>query len=1373
MSVKVGEYTASEGCEFSLADANHDFHTIFKSNKIKDYVEQNIPNYSGLVCSALSEDAFVDKYALELGTHGSSGKTENKSKKTFIKEHLNENIKSRYEAFYIDRPQHKYDLDRSLLQECFRSAGLLDDIFFICDVAYANVREDLKFAKKEYSQTFYWVQNAQTLYDPAGKTTWHSDKPYFENESVDDEGNVIHTSSPDSTTRILSKNHFKDNHSRFVFCWQNARKSKITQYPKWSTDLFPTATTPYNYSSNIPELMLYTNKDLFLGIRANKENPNDYALHDAYLIITDPVKRGYYGYADKNLAAKGSGILSASELASYRAKGDELKKFVKFINESISATGQITPLFLDEVMNYSSIFQVLAKKVGDASQSISCCQKKINFQRFIDNEKGPKAPNNIMDFESNGNHAFVSFDRIAIFSALNFNAPIVIGNTQEGFTVFIQKELLNIHKQFDNFFKKDGDEYQLLNQLKTTIENENGKQTFFTLNEELLTEISNNKDSVKELILQACLNLNIIPNDDITYQIFLINYFNESNVLQIFSNISPDILNYSIQDYLKKIVKIYNDNLQKIKENNTLGIDFSDLIVIDETANILKLMTNINNNIIKILEKINTKYNEILRENNGDKSIQDYKDTYNYIDLPETHKTYVGILELLKKVEKLLIELSEYQKFLTVNNTSMKKIKEYQGVILPTVDLKSLNSENNKNNLGLLPKGIAKNIIGYTPYSYYLSNDRIVRNSDIFIERSTSIFGTTTSILQICNILNSEVLSNLKNKFVQTIYNVLDEITIKATANNNVSFISVINASKELLANLSILNPVIKVKDINVENINTFLPLLAVPASQEEEPTQQIVAVLDTTPPYASDASDASITTTKSKPKSKQNSKKNSKPANSQAVNSSSEIRDVLRDKKLLISTRSTLNFKDRVELIRNASDTIEFLFNKIGNDNEVEKTYLDQKIKIAYENEIFIKGFIGIFAFMSYVSITSGIEAPALFTTRGSGDQKKVLQNLFRMLYLNLDDNKVDPNPLENLEQIKNSIKTELPTFDFITYDELIDEQEKKLYIESLEGVKTKRQKVEIASYFNKYLSYCNEIKKALQLYENIDSEAEIPPDGKSDFSLYSFRKLLEMNIVTVHENKPLEGKFEGINANEINANLALLYYVENRMARKSNKPIPHPELIGLFSQLFVESGLYSQERMFRNGGKKIGGSGDGLFEVMYDLFISDEDISGEDIQLPDDVKKFYKYKNKKITLFDIYRMNSYLLLNMPTNLEIEASSFNFYPEEIKIYVKSLNKEFQREQQRQSQISQLGNLARGGPSTGRPFYDNQNLYEGPGFPERGFMPPAIGVRGGRTKKYKNKKTKKNKTKKIGGKTNKNKTKKHNKNRIKVTKKHT
>ena len=150
MSIRVGEYTATEGCEFSLADAKHDFHTIFKAEKITEYVNKNIPSYPQLQCSPLSEDAFVDKYALESNSDSGS----NKNDKTFIQTHLNSNIKSRYEAFYIDRPQHKYNINQSLLQDHFRSVGLLDDIFFICDVAYANVREDLKFVNESLNLSY-------------------------------------------------------------------------------------------------------------------------------------------------------------------------------------------------------------------------------------------------------------------------------------------------------------------------------------------------------------------------------------------------------------------------------------------------------------------------------------------------------------------------------------------------------------------------------------------------------------------------------------------------------------------------------------------------------------------------------------------------------------------------------------------------------------------------------------------------------------------------------------------------------------------------------------------------------------------------------------------------------------------------------------------------------------------------------------------------------------------------------------------------------------------------------------------------------------------------------------------------------------------
>ena len=339
----IDSYTSEQGCESSFADAKHDFHTIFKSNDIQVYVKANIPDYSDLICNSLSEDAFIDKYELQLDDTESS--SAHKSEPNFIPEHLSISIENRYTTKYISRPQHQFDNTKSLLQEYFGQIGLIDDIFFICDVAYANVREDLKFASPTInpSQKFYWVQNAQTLYDPAGKTTWHSDKDYFEedDEQFDADGNVIPkakakatskakakatskaTASASATIKIPCPNHFKKNNSKFLFCWQNAKKNIVTLYPEWSKAKFPDKEDSYKFSTNIPEQMLYTNKDLFLSIRSN--NVNDYSTHDAYLIITNPNIPGYFGYADKILSAKGSGIVTVSELASYQAKATTTK----------------------------------------------------------------------------------------------------------------------------------------------------------------------------------------------------------------------------------------------------------------------------------------------------------------------------------------------------------------------------------------------------------------------------------------------------------------------------------------------------------------------------------------------------------------------------------------------------------------------------------------------------------------------------------------------------------------------------------------------------------------------------------------------------------------------------------------------------------------------------------------------------------------------------------------------------------------------------------------------------------------------------------------------------------------------------------------
>jgi len=1346
----IEEYTASEGCESSYADAKHDFQGIFKGDKIKEYVFENIPKYEGLPCDTLSEDQFVDKYELLLPPGETSAN--HKSETDFIKKHLNDNITTRYEPFYIERKQYKPPetlVEVSLLQNKFRELGILNDVFFICDVAYANVRQDLKFANERESQTFYWVQNAQTLYDPAGKTSWHSDKPYIEVEADEEADtqekpkakNPTATSTTSaSSLKIDCPNHFKKENSRFVFCWQNAKKNIVTLYPEWSKYNFPTASTSYKFYQNTPEQMLYTNKNLFLSIRS--DNVNDYSTHESYLIITDASKQGYFGYADKQLSSRGTGILNSSELASYRAKGNELKKFVKFINDSIK-NPSTKKIFLDEVLNYSPYFQVLAKKVGDASQSLSCCQKEINLQRFKDNVAGPKKANNTEDFVSNGNHAFVSYDRIAIACALNYNCPIVIGNTLNGFTMYIRKDLINIHKQFEFYFSGSESNFLMLNQLKTS------DLSTFILSQELYTQTNTLKVEVTRSVINCCLNLNVIPNDDITYQIFLMNHFNELTILQLFSTLDVNILHFNEMLYNESIKEIYNDKIKEIISDIAgLDIQLSELTDIMHVNNIIELMTGINNNIIVILRKLKAKYETLKPEN-----------TLLYTSDDPNHDTFVRILKIVKITEKLVMDINEKQKLILSNVESMKKIIEYQGEIEFTDNKSELNAKNVKN----LPKGVASNITNYTPYTSYMTNARSVRNSDIFFERSTSIFGTTTIILQIFNGLNCSKLNKLKERFVQIVYNTLAELSEKATIFKNASFVTVIKTAEEQFNDLLIHNPEIPIVDITESNINELIDIEAPPQSliqpadisesQTTDSQESLFTAKEESPTsYSQSSEDSYITalgssisneksteeTLESPTSDSQSSEDSYTTAIEPEITQESKMREIFKNKKLFITKTTThedMSFYDRVQKIRNANEEIKQLFLKTKSDEPM--TLDNPEILIAYENEIFIKGFIGLFVFMKYVHISTGKIIPTLFIKKGGEEQTNVLIRLFEMLYLNLNNNNQDVTLIERMEEIKKDIEQKIPYFKF---DEYIASSDKKKYIEEKLSTIQRLSRILKQKYseeLDKYVEYYEKVKNTLSLYQSVEEIDNNPPIYKSDFTTYSFRKLLEMNVINVGD-KPLNGIFEGINGNEINVNLALLYFIENRIASSNKDPIPHPELTGLFSQLFKDSGILAKESIPRT---TKGGGEDDIFDTMYELFMSIDP-----------------------TPFKEYRRNSYLLLNMPTNYEILINNFQSYPLEIRMYLQQLNTEYEKEKTRDVERERFKGF-NFGKRTKISGLDSNNINN-----LETIQQNPINVFGGKTKKNKNKlstkiqKTKKNKLSKTSN--NRKKT-----NKIKIIKK--
>ena len=659
----------------------------------------------------------------------------------------------------------------------------------------------------------------------------------------------------------------------------------------------------------------------------------------------------------------------------------------------------------------------------------------------------------------------------------------------------------------------------------------------------------------------------------------------------------------------------------------------------------------------------------------------------------------------------------------------MEKLNAYQDTIKDIADgdvSKKIND-----NIKILPKGVATNILCFTPFTYFITNSRPARNSDVFLERSTSIFGTTTAILQIFNILNCTKLKVVQERFVKIIYNVLNNLNVEATKVKNESFITIVASAMEQFKELLIIEPKKYLMSFDDDSITKIMGLLPAQAARSEpesthgESLEKVSQAIEQGPPISGSPSTGAQSTEES------------------------EIRKVFREKNLFVKSKSVNaeSFKNRVEEIRSAGTTIQNLFNNIALSYERNEN-LSDVIKTAYENEIFIKGFIGLFAFMKYLQANTGKKIPALFVKKQGVNQSNVLERLFGIMYLNLNSPEDDtPLLLEEIATMKQIIKEKLPDFDFGIYKEKIGDQEKQTYIHGCIASRpvTREIKNELLSLFNyleKYINYCQQIEEALTLDPTLSTMDTTQGlfNNKSDFSVNSFQKLLEMNVVAL-DAKELQGKFEGINANEINANMALLYFIENRIAAMNTiknyqgreeleaKPVPHPELVGLFEQLFKGSGIYSREYMT--------GGGDDLFNTMNELFLSND-----------------------ATAYNEYRKNAYLLLNMPTRYDIVANNFQSYPTEIRLYLQNLNREYNRGKSGEEQKTKLSNIfSQKSRLTGfSKGYENPNIFQS--------VTPQVKVGGGKTKKnnkfLKNRKTKnkKAKGKKI---TTKNKINKHKK----------
>ena len=523
-------FSLKNGAEAAYSDAHHDFGSIYS----KKIVKVELPNEISDDYKDLTEDKFFSNSILN--TSPDSFETFKKSTeinpRQFDGEDIfNVEVKNDYEIItYNNKNISNIPKDKSVLQVELNRLGITEDVFIICDVAYSWIKKDLEKANSDNKeQIFWWTQTIETGFDPAGKTAWHT-LPVF-----------------------------KDPTKNFKFCWQYLSTSHKPDklYIPWTVENNkPLQQIEIQTNKNA---MMCLNKQILMVCRTKNTNYHDYRKHQSYLLIYDKNKKRYV-YADKSMSAKNY-KMSHIQSSGYKSFGKQLIEIYNAI------FGNINKNINTLLTNYTTQYQILAKRFGDMPQALACLDDNIVFQTFI-NENLPiktafdksnigfpkddnfkKNRHIVLDnkdsegggvFKTNGKNMFVSYDRIAIAQAINYRVPIVFFDQQDGFKLFVKKSLLSETEHIKKMFilsDQQGPRWSIT---------ENGKTTFFKYGEiqrdGIFDDISNN-------ITQ--------------------NYEFVESIIKYFNTLSPNISNTA--DY-QNFLKIFCINLVNLELINNLGI---------------------------------------------------------------------------------------------------------------------------------------------------------------------------------------------------------------------------------------------------------------------------------------------------------------------------------------------------------------------------------------------------------------------------------------------------------------------------------------------------------------------------------------------------------------------------------------------------------------------------------------------------------------------------------------------------------------------------------------------------------------------------------------------------------------------------------
>jgi hypothetical protein len=457
-------------------------------------------------------------------------------------------VSSRYNVLYCENVETNY----SKIQAALNSQGIFDDYFLIKDTAKSNYPDDLKKTGndikgqpvKNQNQKVTSLLTAQGIYDPGPTTT-----PY---------------------TPSGAEYGFKDANtkSKFGIIDFGNRIESITTYPKWVGGETYVKYHPF-------ERLLYSKYDSKMV--ASTDGPET----NVKKYITETNSTFYINDNNNVFYVNKTNSDKATDLAELALS----EKFEKIGSHRFPPGTQFPFPKATNIITRSGGKKYFSKKVGDDSQlTKTLCP--IIYYKELNVVDGVET---LQNKETNGIHGFVSFDRVAIETSLFHGSPIVIFITDNGFVIYISKNLINklsspatkyekIYKEFETKKQKITEmynEYQpvnaLINKLRELETELEGKKTSLI---DFLNNVNNNfKEKVNAIAVARGRSSVKSDSYDREYKLWLSKLYIYNQLGNAFGNLKKsDVLS---GDSLENLFS-YAIAIETISDSLNIKVDYAD-----------------------------------------------------------------------------------------------------------------------------------------------------------------------------------------------------------------------------------------------------------------------------------------------------------------------------------------------------------------------------------------------------------------------------------------------------------------------------------------------------------------------------------------------------------------------------------------------------------------------------------------------------------------------------------------------------------------------------------------------------------------------------------------------------------------------------